>query len=100
MARAQIDKIIQAVPEAERINQLAEECCELAHAVLKLARANSKTNPTPKTETEIIDMIAEELADVVVCIDCLPQLDFCNAVIKNYGKKLSRWYERIVSQCE
>ena len=47
---------------------LAEECCELALASLKMARILRGENPTPKTEAEVWDEIVEERTDVELCI--------------------------------
>ena len=57
------------IGDAAMYEQLAEECAELGQAALKLARVLRKENPTPMTETEASDMIIEEAADVLICID-------------------------------
>nr|DAH43845.1 MAG TPA: hypothetical protein [Caudoviricetes sp.] len=43
---------------------LAEECSELAQACLKYARILRGENPTPKTQTEVLNNIIEEYTDV------------------------------------
>ena len=43
-------KIIEEIGEAAMLEQLAEECTELAKAALKMARIIRKENPTPVTE--------------------------------------------------
>ena len=40
-------KIIEEIGEAAMLEQLAEECTELAKAALKMARIIRKENPTP-----------------------------------------------------
>ena len=57
------------IGDAAMLEQLAEECAELGQAALKMARVLRKENPTPMTETEASDMIIEEAADVLICID-------------------------------
>lgn len=47
---------------------LAEECCELAQASLKMARILRKENPTPKTVEEVYSNLVEERTDVELCI--------------------------------
>lgn len=47
---------------------LAEECVELAHAALKMARIIRKENPTPKTEEEVMEELIEEVTDVDLCM--------------------------------
>lgn len=47
----------------------AEECVELAHACLKLARVIRQENPTPVTSDEAITNVEEEIADIDICID-------------------------------
>ena len=49
----------------------AEECVELAHVCLKLARGFRKDNPTDADLTNVIEGINEEVADVLICIDNL-----------------------------
>lgn len=47
---------------------LAEECCELAQAALKMARILRNENPTPKTKKEVRANIIEEVTDVELCL--------------------------------
>lgn len=47
-------KIIEEIGEAAMLEQLAEECTELAKAALKMARIIRKENPTPVTEKDAI----------------------------------------------
>lgn len=56
--------ILGHLPMDELLCQLAEECGELAQAALKLRRARTGTNPTPRTERECIENLAEEYADI------------------------------------
>lgn len=45
-------EIIRMLGEPALLEQLAEECSELAQAALKLARLERGENPIPKTEEE------------------------------------------------
>lgn len=56
--------ILDRLTLEELLCQLAEECGELAQAALKLRRALDGKNPTPRTEQECIENLAEEHADV------------------------------------
>ncbi len=82
--------IKSTIPEAARCEQMAEECAELAQALLKKARKLRNENFTPKTMDEIDNSIDEEFNDVMLCaivLDLYPSN-------KMLTKKLSRWVER------
>ena len=51
--------------------QLAEECCELAQAALKMQRCSSIINPPRKTPEECLNDLIEEHADLVLCFKAL-----------------------------
>ena len=51
------------------LEQTAEECIELAHACMKLARYLRSENKVYKTKEEIYSNLSEEIADVYICID-------------------------------
>ena len=51
------------------LEQTAEECVELAHACMKLARYLRGENKVYKTKEEIYSNLSEEIADVYICID-------------------------------
>lgn len=79
------------------LEQLAEECTELAQASLKYARKLRQDNPTPKKFCEIRDNFYEEVADVLVCMDELVKsklIDY-EYVIRTKKQKRKRWYERV-----
>ena len=63
--------ILEAVERATgreyMLRQLAEECCELAQAALKLIRAHRDETPMP--EGVALGHVIEELADAQVMID-------------------------------
>lgn len=60
-------RIIDEIGKAAMLEQLAEECTELAKAALKMARIIRNENQTPVTEEESIANIREEYTDVVQC---------------------------------
>lgn len=45
--------MIEVIGEAATYELLAEECIELAHAALKMARVKRGENPTPATEEKV-----------------------------------------------
>jgi NTP pyrophosphatase (non-canonical NTP hydrolase) len=82
--------IKSTIPEPAKYEQMAEECVELAQALLKKARKLRNENFTPKSIDEIDDNIDEEFNDVMLCaivLDLSPSNDILT-------KKLSRWVER------
>lgn len=87
--------IVSQIGLPATLEQLAEECCELGHAALKLARKLRNENPTPKTEHECKKNLTEEIADVMVCLNILEE----NKVIDMYdvenmaANKDNRWFE-------
>lgn len=68
--------LIEKVGEPAALELLAEECVELAHAALKLARAERKENPTPTTVAACQAKMIEEMADVRICLDEVQTLDW------------------------
>ena len=57
--------IIEEIGLSAALAQLAEECCELGKAALKLQRIVDKRNPTPVTRKQAEEDLIEEAADVV-----------------------------------
>ena len=81
------------VPVVELLAGLAEECCELAQAALKLRRVFDGTNPTPISEEEAIEDLHEEIADVKLYCS---QLDISVRHISEImERKQKRWEDRI-----
>lgn len=83
--------ILDTVPHAAIYEQLAEECCELAHACQKKARLLRGENPTPLSSDEIDDMIEEEYTDVMLVCEMIG-LDINRDM---YYKKIDRWADRL-----
>lgn len=69
-------RLIDEIGEPAVLELLAEECTELAHAALKLARIKRGENPTPTTEEEAITSLIEEMADVDICAAAVSMCDW------------------------
>lgn len=86
---------IKNLSEPVRLEQLAEECSELAQAALKLARIRRGENPTPVVESAAADALLEEIADVLVCMDAVIRpVDFRD-VERYCTEKKQRWEARL-----
>ena len=76
--------------------QLAEECNALAQACLKIARSGTQNLPN-KTAKELDSAFMEELADVQLFMEMLPEFVIGEEAeineIKEY--KLNRWVQRL-----
>ena len=92
-----MNDIIDTIGLPAVLEQLAEECSELAQASLKYARLLRGENPTPKTEQECLEALTEEMADVELCNSLLMGGDYVDfdAVMELIEVKDKRWHERI-----
>ena len=90
-------KIIYEIGIPAMLEQLAEECSELAHASLKLARKIRGENPTPKDIPELLFNLKEEAADVDLCMHLLENEDilYTDEILATEADKLRRWIDRI-----
>lgn len=78
------------------LEQLAEECSELAQAALKQARVLRGENPTPVTEMEAHNKVMEEYTDVIQCAEELGlSIDQSQLIRKDI-----RWHDRIIGSIE
>ena len=84
---------ITDLPIQTRLIQLAEECSECSQAALKWVRAMN--GDTPVSETEARSQLAEEIADVSVCITALSNLVLSKDVCEIIVRKAQRWEDRI-----
>lgn len=75
--------------------QLAEECCELAHAALKRARILRGENPTPETLVGNKQAFTEESVDVYICMQCLYENIDHDLWEKIYKEKINRFEKRL-----
>ena len=77
----------------ELLAGLAEECCELGQASLKLRRVFDKSNPTPTPEDVAIENFEEEIADVLLYLE---QIDYSHVeVARIMNVKRKRWESRL-----
>jgi hypothetical protein len=84
-------EIKQKVSEAALYEQLAEECVELAHAALKLARIKRGENPTPVSAEEAMRAVMEEYTDLRLVAYVLEM----GWDIEMFEQKLLRWHKRL-----
>lgn len=83
--------------KAALLEQVAEECTELGHAALKLARKYRNENPTPVTEEEAYANLKEEWADMLpsmTVLDHYYNMD-CNELKGIMDNKYTRWNQRL-----
>lgn len=88
-----IEYIIEHVSEHRLYEQLAEECCELAQAALKMSRYLQKEDSVDMNKKEIHSKLDEEMTDVFVCLDTLHRRPNINMELA--AKKANRWKNRI-----
>lgn len=86
--------MIEKIGEAAMLEQLAEECTELAKAALKKARILRGENPTPVTIEGAEPNLIEEYTDVSMC--CAELRLSADESMKAYKQNrfLERWNER------
>ena len=79
------------------LEQTAEECVELSHACLKLARYLRGENKVYKTKEEIYSNLSEEIADVYICMDELLGAGVISheSIDSNIMAKLERMRKRL-----
>lgn len=85
------------------LNQLAEECCELAHAALKLGRAIEQKNPTPVDAEKARENLRSECEDVFACLAVLGELPVAEIEEREETRKrIERWAHRLqeAGRCE
>lgn len=88
------DFVRQTLPMRDLLEQLAEECNELAKASLKLIRANHMSeNVTPTSRLEAWDNFIEEQKDVISVLWLLTGNERY-AYIDGYPK-MERWAKRL-----
>ena len=89
------NEILNKIGEAAVLEQLAEECTELAPSALQLARKIRGENPTPKSLEECKASLQEEAADVELCID--GYIDWTE-YSRTIARKRMRWAIRLASK--
>jgi len=90
-------RMIDEIGETATLELLAEECVELAHAALKLARKYRKENPTPVSEVQCKSDIMEEMADVSLCMEGVQECRWAStALLENIKRnKMKRMENRL-----
>ena len=86
---------IKNLSEPVRLEQLAEEAAELAHAALKLSRILRGESPTPVSEAEAREALVREIADVMVCTDALTDTRMLRDIGTYCTAKKDRWEQRL-----
>lgn len=87
-----IDEIQSHLDLSDRLIQLAEESAELAQAASKCARELIGRNPTPKSLSDVVESLFEEIGDVVTVISTLGVHE--NSLVPSHDK-LQRWVDRL-----
>lgn len=80
--------ILETIGEPAVLEQLAEECTELAQVALKLSRILREENPTPVSRKEARERLIDEKQDVVNCL-------YVHGNVGLNYEKLKRWEDRI-----
>lgn len=83
--------VVNALPEEDRLLQLAEEASELSQAATKLVRIMRGHNPSPVTRVTAWQNLREELADVENCKSVLGLMADHDVMLQ----KMARWAERL-----
>ena len=88
-----IDYIYEHVSEPALFLQLAEEAAELSHAAMKMVRFINGDCPSGLTKEGISNHIAEEMGDVMNCIDVITKGSYIPAseVLDSGEKKMIRY---------
>ena len=90
--------VVEHIGVPALLEQLAEECCELAQASLKMARKLRDENPTPKSIEDIRYNLVEEIADVELCVNRITyETDIADVrtLIEIESAKMERWKKRL-----
>lgn len=93
---AEVIDVASIIGDAALLEQTAEECVELAHACLKMARIIRKENPTPAAYEEMMAKIEEETADVYICLEQLEVAELLNYT--GVDSMIMEKYERLVER--
>lgn len=90
-----LEIIRENVSREDRLLQLAEECNELAQAILKVCRLEKGSNKPQGSKAEVYVNLYEEMADVKLCMSTIEN-EFTDPLIQvNKDHKLARWVERV-----
>ena len=89
--------LTEVIGRTAMLEQTAEECIELAHACLKLARHERGENKVHKSLDEMNDNLCEEMADVVICFNELMDSNIISSDCLNLkiNEKIDRMERRL-----
>lgn len=93
--------LVEHIGEPAMYEQLAEECVELSHAALKLARYLRGENKVHgHTEEDLRDHLCEEFADLIVCSQEIDRANLVDVdrVEEWINKKILRMRERFAEE--
>jgi NTP pyrophosphatase (non-canonical NTP hydrolase) len=92
-----MNMLLEKIGKSAMLEQTAEECVELAHACLKLARYYRNENKVyGKSEEEMLDNLAEEMADVELCtMELKKGLELYDEFLAQKDKKRARLRKRL-----
>lgn len=82
------------------LEQMAEECNELAHACLKYSRYLRNENPVYTEPDEMIRNINEEMADVTITLGELLGSDFTEDNNRGYEEFIAAKIKRMMERME
>lgn len=93
--------IVDMVTLPVLLNQLAEECAELAQAALKYRRAIEGINATPVSAAQCRENLLEEIADVFLTVDAVTVVmkhpNPMDAIETTMRAKEARWARRLTN---
>lgn len=97
MRNETLEYIRKSLPREVLLQQLAEECAELAQAALKNVRVLDGRNPTPIKRPEAFNNLIEEYADVLLCMEVLGMetTEVHSIIRETQSEKLTRWKQRL-----
>ena len=94
---------IDLLDRRAKLEQVAEECGELAQACLKLIRAEGNGNPCRISKEEAMQQVIEEIADLFLAIDTIiydlgkehALSAIFNTIQSTYDLKKKRWIKEL-----
>lgn len=94
-----VKRVNVLMSKTEIAAQLAEECAELGHAVLKLRRTMMTGNPTPVSYDMAVEMVREEIADLILVLNTLDYklgiIPDDEDIVRRNKAKAERWVQRL-----
>lgn len=94
-----LDAIHYEIGPEQAVSQAAEEASELSAALSKLRRKMDGVNPTPKSITDCMQAVAEEIADLKNALMAAgiyyADGDDEYGVRRMAEEKTKRWYRRV-----